>query len=1027
MQPGKDTMTKNDYIVIQKATIGIPALPARGCVPFSITMSPVINAVDVVTSYEWDFGDGGTSTAALPSYTYNTQGTYNVRLIITTSSGCRDTLIVTNAIRVGTKPVADFSAVPIPVCGRQPVFFTDLSVPADEWLWDFGDNSTSTLQNPSHSYNDTGYFSVQLIATNNGCPDTLRKVDYTNVLPPIARFGYTSSCTNRLELSFIDQSIGALTWNWEFGDGGTSTLQHPVHVYPAYGVYNVRLIVTNGGCADTIPLAIRTVNENPDFIADRLVACKQALINFSVTNIDPTNITNYAWNFGDGVTINTASPTTSHTYTTAGTYTVTLVTTDVYGCNDNAARTNYIRVNGPTAAFDPVPVAGCAGLTATFTDQSTTDGVNALTSWQWNFGDGIIQNFSAPPFQHTYTTPGTFAVQLTVRDAAGCVDSVTVPNLVITTDPVPLFNSPDTLTCPAAAVRFINTSLPAGVSSSWEFGDGGTSTTGSPVYSYANPGTYTVKLTITDANGCSDSLIRNTYILVDTPDANFTIVDSISSCLPFEIAFTNTSTYFSTFLWDFGPGQGTSTLRNPVHFYSIPGIYPVKLLVTSPGGCLDSMTRTIQVYDTTGSVVNYLPVNGCSPLDVALNSFTTGPIGSYFWDFGDGYTTTSNTPNVNHIYASYGNFLPKVIMEDPSGCLIPLQGLDTVYVTGAKAKFGMDDSLFCDVGTVNFSDSSTFNDPIVTYNWFFGDGNTSSNPSPAHNYTTPGSYTVRLIVNTQIGCADTLTKPLVIRVVQSPLTGIAGDSVICVNSPLLQSGFFIQPDTSIVRWTWSFPNGHTSSQQIPPAQIYTTAGTFSVTAVAINSSGCVDSTTRTIYVNPLPVVNMPGQLTVQSGFPVTIPASYSSNAISWLWSPSGGLSCTTCPTPEAGPKFNTNYQVYVRDENGCANIGSIMVTVICKNANLFMPNTFTPNGDGSNDVFYPRGKGLERVKLLRIFNRWGEIVFERNNFPVNDAAAGWDGHFKGKKPMADVYVYQVEVFCENGDVIRINGNVALVL
>jgi gliding motility-associated-like protein len=92
-----------------------------------------------------------------------------------------------------------------------------------------------------------------------------------------------------------------------------------------------------------------------------------------------------------------------------------------------------------------------------------------------------------------------------------------------------------------------------------------------------------------------------------------------------------------------------------------------------------------------------------------------------------------------------------------------------------------------------------------------------------------------------------------------------------------------------------------------------------------------------------------------------------------------------------------------------------------------MPNTFTPNGDGSNDIFYPRGKGLERVRTLRIFDRWGEIVFEKRDFPLNNAAYGWDGTYKGNKPKADVYVYQVEVFCDNGDIIRLNGNIALIL
>jgi len=132
--------------------------------------------------------------------------------------------------------------------------------------------------------------------------------------------------------------------------------------------------------------------------------------------------------------------------------------------------------------------------------------------------------------------------------------------------------------------------------------------------------------------------------------------------------------------------------------------------------------------------------------------------------------------------------------------------------------------------------------------------------------------------------------------------------------------------------------------------------------MAPKGTGLLEITLQTVFVNPLRVITIPGKMTVQSGSPVTIPATYSPNAINWIWSPAAGLSCTNCPTPDAGPKFDTRYQVYVTDDNGCTNIGAVLVIVICKNSNLFIPNTFSPNGDGSNDIFYPRGKGLERVK-----------------------------------------------------------------
>lgn len=1022
-----DTIIQTDFIIIRRATISIPGLPVRGCIPFTITFNTVISSVDVITSYNWDFGDGGTSTLPNPTYTYNTQGTYNVTLTITTSSGCTDDTTIINAVRVGSIPVADFSASPIPVCAHQPVQFTDLSVPADEWQWDFGDGGSSIIQNPLHSYNDTGYFTIRLIAYNNGCADTIIKTNYINVLPPIAAFSITPDCSNRLRFTFTDQSILPLTWNWDFGDATTSTLQNPVHIYPALGSYNVRLIVTNGGCADTLIQVVNAVDENPDFFADMVTACRVATIPFHATGINTANIVNYFWNFGDGGTINVNVPDVSHIYINSGTYTVTLTTTDINGCTDTRTITNYIRINGPVANFTASNVAGCAGLTTTFNNLSTNDGINAITNWQFDFGDGNIQNFSGPPFQHTYNTPGTFSVKLIVTDAAGCKDSLTLTNLVTATDPVPNFTSADTLTCPGATVTFTNTSAPAGFTSQWDFGDGATSGLASPTHIYTATGLYNVKLRIQDAYGCADSITKPAYIRVDLPWPNFTFSDSISSCTPLEVQLTNTSVYYTSSFWDFGPGEGTSTLTNPTHYYSTPGSYPVKLVVTSPGGCRDSITKMVNVYDTVGSRVNYLPLGGCKPLTASLNTFTPGPMASYFWDFGDGYTLTTTTPNVNHIYSSFGNFLPKVIMQDPSGCQIPLTGLDTVFVVGANAKFGMDDTVFCDFGTVNFSDSTTFNDPITSYNWLFGDGGSSTQQNPVHRYNNPGLYTVRLIVQTQAGCTDTLTKPNLIAVVQRPLIDIAGDSVFCINSTKTHNGLFIQPDTSVVTWSWSFPNGNSYQVQNPPPQIYNTAGSFTITTIATNSTGCKDTTYQGLTVNPLPVINVPPQMTVQNGFPVTIPATYSPNTISWIWSPATGLSCANCPTPDAGPKFNTFYQVYFTDANGCSNTGFIQIFVICKNANLFIPNTFSPNGDGSNDIFYPRGKGLERVKLLRIFNRWGEVVFEKRDVPVNDPSAGWNGTFRGRQPMADIYIYQAEVFCENGEVIKLNGNIALLL
>lgn len=1020
-----DTLVRTAYVNIQRAQISIPQLPAQGCVPLTLSLTPVINSFDPITSYQWDFGDGGTSTQANPVYTYNTQGTYTVKLFVISATGCRDTIILQGAVQVGTHPTVDFSATPIPVCGKQPVYFTNLSSSATLWHWDFGDGSTSIQFNPVHQYQDTGYFSITLVANNNGCKDSLVRPNYVHVLPPIAIFNTVLDCSNRLLAVFGDHSIAPQTWHWDFGDGVTSTLQNPVHTYSSYGIYTVQLIVTNGACADTANHTVQMVNENPDFTADRTIACKEALINFTATNVNLSNVLNYFWRFGDGNTVISLTPFTSHLYVTSGTYSVTLITTDINGCLDSLTKTNYIKVNGPSANFNAPVTQGCAGSNLVFNDLSVTNGGSPIANWQWDFGDGTIQNFTAPPFQHAYPTAGIFSVKLVITDAVGCRDSLFRINYITTSDPVADFTTADTLSCPGATVQFINLSSAGVLSYAWDFGDGNTSIAATPSHVYADTGHYTITLEALDAIGCRKQLVKPLYIRIDKPKASFTINDTISSCIPIEVQFTNTSYYYSALSWDFGPGQGNSALPNPVHYYSAAGTYIVRLLATSPGGCVDSAFRTVHIYDTIGSRVHYLPIDGCKPLFVDLDAFTPGPMASYIWDFGDGYTDTTFIPVNTHLYSTFGNFVPKVILQDPSGCLIPIEGLDTVYVTGAAAKFGLDKKFFCDQGLVTFSDSTTFNDPIRTYNWSFGDGAVSSLQNPVHQYNTPGYFTVQLAIETAIGCRDTARLPNIVKVVQSPQTAIVGDTIVCVNTSLAHQGIFLVPDTAVVHWQWNFPNGAGSTVQNPPAQFYTVPGDYTILSIATDAEGCADTTIRNLHVKPRPVVSMPAQLSIQAGFPVTIPAQYSSNTNAWIWSPATGLSCFRCPNPDAGPKFDTYYEVFFRDVFGCTNKGNITVSVICKNNNLFIPNTFSPNGDGNNDVFYPRGKGLERVKLLRIFNRWGEVVFESKDFPVNNALFGWNGSYKGRKPEADVYVYQAEVYCDNGEIIKLNGNISL--
>jgi gliding motility-associated-like protein len=140
----------------------------------------------------------------------------------------------------------------------------------------------------------------------------------------------------------------------------------------------------------------------------------------------------------------------------------------------------------------------------------------------------------------------------------------------------------------------------------------------------------------------------------------------------------------------------------------------------------------------------------------------------------------------------------------------------------------------------------------------------------------------------------------------------------------------------------------------------------------------------------------------------------------------GRLSCTTCPDLLHHLKKKTEYTITVTNNGGCVNIDKITVFVTCDNNNIFVPNTFSPDGDGNNEIFYPRGRGVATVKSFRVFSRWGQQVFQKQNFMINDISSGWDGTFKGQKLPPDVYVYIIELYCDNGNVINLKGDVMLV-
>ncbi|MEJ7625276.1 MAG: PKD domain-containing protein [Ferruginibacter sp.] len=1169
-----DTLVRQNFINIAYPQATINNLPAQGCAPLSITFSSTVISNDPVTSYFWDLGDGTTSTSANPTHVFPA-GVYDIKLIITTANGCTDTVIVPAGVKAGIKPVANFNASPLNVCAMVPVNFFDLSTGViDQWEWDFGDGGTSTLQNPIHVYEDTGFFDIQLIVSNNGCSDTFKLLNYIHIDPPIAIFKMDLDCIQTNKRVFTDQSIGADTWSWDFGDGTISTVQNPVHIYTTPGLYVVTLTVTNiqSGCSYSTSKQTLVMLEQAGFNSPDTVICRNTTASFTATT-SSVNITSYEWNFGDGGTATGNS--TSHVYTTAGIYDVSLIITDLNGCKDTLIKPQYIHVNGPTANFGVLSSGTCSMNIVPLTDSSVTDGTHPINTWIWNYGDGIIDTLQSGPFQHTYAAGGNYTLSLKIRDSEGCVDSIVKFSLLTISQPAAEFSTADTVSCPGRTVTFTNASTGPNLQYKWDFGDGNTSAANNPVHIYTSDGVYTVTLSITDQYGCNDTLTRINYVRLATPKALFTVSDSLGTCPPLVVNFTNNSVNYTTHNWDFGDGTSSQAV-NPSHFYSAPGTYIATLTVNGPVGCTSVKTQTILVRGPLGSFT-YGPLTGCNTLTVNFVATTRDRV-SFIWDFNDGNTISTTDSLITHTYTIPGYYLPKMILIDAGGCVVPITGIDTIKVHGADASFGFNSQTLCNSGNVQFSNTTLSNDGILSYNWDFGDGTTSNVANPVHFYSSPGLYYPKLTVTTLSGCKDSMTSIAPVKIVTIPQGLISQTPDGCAPLNVLFNGT-ATADTSALTWKWKFGNGDSSLLKDPPAEMYTTSGLYAVSLFVTNSSGCIDTVSSSINAFLVPTINagsdtlicmgtstklkaagaltyewdaIPGLSCYTCADPVATPDSITkyivtgttaqgcknkdsiivsikypfamldsgndtlcigksakllaSGASTYVWSPSAGLNNINIANPVASPAQTTIYQVIGTDEKGCfrdtafvpvfvypipgveagqdvtINVGQMIdlipvlsadvtnvtwsptgsifrnnypsitvkpketttyrievineggclstdnltVRVICNGANVFIPNTFSPNGDGANDIFYPRGTGLFSVKTAKIFNRWGEIVYERNNFQSNDVTAGWDGTFKGVKLNPDVYVYLIEILCDNNTTLPFKGNVALI-
>ncbi|MBC3538927.1 PKD domain-containing protein [Rufibacter sediminis] len=781
-----------------------------------------------------------------------------------------------------------------------------------------------------------------------------------------------------------------LAWKWYFDDGSTSTEQNPSHLFPKTGRYNVSLVTTksNGNdCDSQDSTSIEVeVHPNPEAGFSYEVPCANDSTRFRDESKITTgqSITEWRWDFGDGGTSRKQNP--AHRFKSPGTYTVHLTVTSKNKCV--AEITRQVTIIAPPIARFSAPET-CDKAALAFQDQSTM-AQGKLIQWEWDFGDGTPRSAAQNP-QHTYAQPGTYTVKLKVTAEQGCQDS-TQQRVIINPKPVAAFTLPDLCVRDEAAFQNQSTLASGTMTYRWDFGDGSTSTAQAPRHRYTREGEYTVKLVVTSGKGCQDS-ISHTYIVsgaVPVPD--FT---SSSFCQEQGVQFQDASSIaFGKIIrrrWDFGDGT-SSEETDPMHLYTAPGTYQVKLSVWSGIVCTESVTKTVVVLPNPAA--SFTTANVCEGTAVSFTN-TTQARGSgaltYTWTFGD--NTTSTQVNPTHQYAAPGTYTVSLAVKAANGCEQTFASTVTVYPT-PKPDFSP--TIGCTRDAVSFQDmSSLAGGQLTSWAWDFGDGTTAATQHPTHHYPREGAYTVSLTVTTDRGCAQTIRKTITIS--PAPLAQAGPDQLICggVTATLVAN----TPAPATGQWSIVQGTGGSFSNPASPTAVFsgTMGGTY-VLRWTVSNSPCANATDEVeIQLRPTPQVNAGRDILLVEGESVVLQGQGQG---SLTWSPASGLSSLTVENPTASPSVTTKYYLSSVSDAGCPNVDSMTVTVIKR---LNIPTAFSPNGDGSNDTWVLEGIQDYPHISIEIYNRWGQQVYSSRGYP-----APWDGKRNGSDLPIGAYYYIID-------------------
>lgn len=638
---------------------------------------------------------------------------------------------------------------------------------------------------------------------------------------------------------------------------------------------------------------------------------------------------------------------------------------------------------------------------------NTTIAFAPIVKTYWDFGDGSsIDSVNASP-THTYTTPGDYTVQQRVLGADGCEETNTT-TIRIGSKPIAGFSTADS--CVTSMIAFTDTSRNAvGTINGWYWNldnAGITSAAQNPSVTYSSYGIKNISLVVKTTEGCESDTLHKAIRIRSLPVAGFNFTDSVCLGTPtyFSQAVTTADGLPVNLQWQLAAGN-SSTLPNPQIIFITPGNHAVTLQASLPGNsCVSTITKNVFVADKPVAAVRSAVICQSQQYQLQDSSYSNdGAITGWWWDLGNNQFSTLQNPAVT--FTTNGPVTIRHAVRNARGCLS-----DTVTVTlnvsdKPLAKFGFDAPL-CNSNMIQFHDSSTVSSGAVAqWSWLQAQTIFSTQQHPSGIFAT-GLNTVGLVATSSGGCiSDTAYKTFTVKT--TPVVSMNFNDA-CKFAAVNFTGAETS-NIGITAWHWDFGD-NTAGTGLTATHTYNNNGVYMVKLFGISAEGC-SSAAVSSPINIYGTNAFAGNDTIAAaGQPVQLHAS---GGLSYLWTPGAGyLNANNIANPVAALTATQTFHLKAFTPEGCESFDDITVKIY-KGPDIYLPNAFTPNGDGINDIFRGKPVGIKQFNYMRIFNRWGELIFYSTS-----PDKGWNGRFKGNEQSAGTYVAIISGIDFNGKLIE---------